>query len=60
MVKKGDSMTTIVTPSDYSNITKVFTTEEIKEKYGKLIVMSNEEYFKYTHPIRERKVKKMR
>lgn len=53
-------MITIVTPADYNGIRNSFTEEEIKEKYGKLIVMSEEEYFKYTHPIRERKVKKMR
>jgi hypothetical protein len=51
---------TKVTINDYNLIKKTFTEEEIKEKYGKLIIMSEEEYFKYTHPIRERKVKKMR
>jgi hypothetical protein len=44
MVKKGDSMTTIVTPSDYSNITKVFTTEESIEKYGRLVIKTKKEY----------------
>lgn len=53
-------MKTIVTPADYNLITKTFTEEEIYKKYGNLEVMSKEEYFKYTHPIRERKVKKMR
>lgn len=53
-------MKTYVTYSDYKAIKDCMTEEEIKEKYGRLIVMSKEEYFKYTHPIRERKVKKMR
>lgn len=53
-------MITIVTFNDFTAIKESFTEEEIKEKYGRLIVMRKEEYFKYTHPIRERKVKKMR
>jgi hypothetical protein len=53
-------MTTIVMFNDFNGIKESFTEEEMKEKYGKLIVISKEEYFKYTHPIRERKVKKMR
>lgn len=31
-------MITIVTPSDYNGIRNAFTDEEIKEKYGKLII----------------------
>lgn len=55
MVKKGDSMTTIVTPSDYSNITKVFTTEESIEKYGRLFIMNKNEYEQYKKKIKKAK-----
>lgn len=35
---------TKVTPSDYSNITKVFTIEESIEKYGRLVIKTKKEY----------------
>lgn len=37
-------MITIVTPADYNGIKESFTEEEIKEKYGKIKVMSEHEY----------------
>ncbi len=47
-------MITRVTPADYNGITKTFTDEEIKEKYGKLIVMSKEEYREYLKKIKKK------
>lgn len=40
-------MITIVTRSDFNGIKESFTEEEIKEKYGRLIVMSEEEHKEY-------------
>lgn len=47
-------MTTIVTPSDYANITKVFTTEESIEKYGRLVIMNKNEYENYKKKIKNK------
>lgn len=37
-------MVTRVTEKDYIGITNTFTKDEIKEKYGRLVVMSAKEY----------------
>lgn len=39
-------MITCVTPSDFKGIINSFTKEEIKEKYGRLVIKSEEEYKK--------------
>lgn len=46
-------MITIVTIKDYYDIKKIFTEEEIKQKYGKLIVMKEEEYKEHLKKIKE-------
>jgi hypothetical protein len=51
-------MITIVTRADYEAIRNSFTDEEIRLKYGRLVIMSKEEYWNYRHPTRERKNKK--
>ena len=51
---------TIVTRADYEAIRNSFTDEEIRLKYGRLVIMSKEEHYAHTHPIRERKTKRAR
>lgn len=48
---------TIVTRADYEAIRNSFTEEEIRLKYGRLVIMSKEEYYAYKHPVRARKNK---
>ena len=38
---------TIVTKKDYLGITNSFTMDEIRDKYGELVVMEPKEYKKY-------------
>ena len=47
-------MTTIVTFNDFNGIKESFTEEEIKEKYGRLIVMSKNEYEQYKKKIKNK------
>jgi len=43
---------TIVTRADYEAIRNSFTDEEIRLKYGRLVIMSKEEYREYQIKLR--------
>lgn len=46
---------TIVTRADYEAIRNSFTDEEIRLKYGRLVIMSKEEYKEYKIKLKKNK-----
>lgn len=47
-------MITIVTLKDYYDITNSFTKEEIYQKYGRLVIMSKEEYEEHKKSLKRK------
>jgi hypothetical protein len=48
-------MTTYVTNNDFNGIKKSMSEEEIKEKYGRLVVMNDKEHKKYQIKLKRTK-----
>ena len=48
-------MITIVTRADYEAIRNSFTDEEIRLKYGRLVIMSKSEYEEYTKKLKRKR-----